>query len=48
MKYFITLLGLIEYNNNNNNNNNDKLNFNDNNNNISKAYDETYDEIKNC
>ena len=48
MKYFTTLLGLIEYNNNNNNNNNDKLNFNDNNNNISKAYDETYDEIKNC
>ena len=47
MKYFTTLLGLIEYNNNNNNNNIEKLNFNDDNN-ISKAYNETYDELKNC
>ena len=45
MKYFTTLLGLIEY--NNNNNNIEKLNFNDDNN-ISKAYNETYDELKNC
>ena len=47
MKYFTTLLGLIEYN-NNNNNNIEKLNFNDDDNNISKAYNETYDELKNC
>ena len=45
MKYFTTLLGLIEY---NNNNNIEKLNFNDDDNNISKAYNETYDELKNC
>ena len=45
MKYFTTLLGLIEY---NNNNNIEKLNLNDDNNNLSKAYNETYDELKNC
>ena len=47
MKYFTTLLGLIEYTNNNNNNYIEKLNLKEDNN-ISKAYNETYDEIKNC
>ena len=47
MKYFTTLLGLIEYTNNNNNNYIEKLNLKEDNN-ISKAYNETYDELKNC
>jgi protein-arginine kinase len=55
MKYFTTLLGLIEYNNNENNlnnnenenENNEKLIFDDNENFITKSYNETYDEIKN-
>jgi protein-arginine kinase len=45
MKYFTTLLGLIEH--NNNENNDEKLVFDDNENNITKSYNETYDEIKN-
>ena len=47
MKYFTNLLGLIEYTNNNNNNYIEKLNLKEDNN-ISKAYNETYDELKNC